>query len=83
MKQWLGLFLIAFLVACNTDGVGVSPPNGPNPSRTGLWSDPKTWPSGQLPRAGEVVVIPADLAVVLDVSPPPLKPDHQRRFALR
>ncbi|MFN3391021.1 MAG: G8 domain-containing protein [Meiothermus ruber] len=73
MKQWLGLFLIAFLVACNTDGVGVSPPNGPNPSRTGLWSDPKTWPSGQLPRAGEVVVIPADLAVVLDVSPPPLK----------
>ena len=67
MKRWLGLLLIVLLAACNTGS------NGQSPSRSGPWSDPKTWPSGQLPRAGEVVVIPADLAVVLDMNPPPLK----------
>lgn len=71
MKHWLGLLIMVMLTACNTDSAGT--PNGPNPSRTGMWSDPRTWPSGQPPRAGEVVVIPPDLAVVLDVSPPPLK----------
>ncbi|RDI96568.1 transmembrane domain-containing protein [Meiothermus sp. QL-1] len=46
---------------------------GPSPTRFGAWSDPRTWPSGQVPRAHEVVNIPRDLGVVLDVSPPPLK----------
>ncbi|GIW24661.1 G8 domain-containing protein [Meiothermus sp.] len=67
MKRWWSLLLIALLIACDGSGAGT------NPSRTGRWSDPQTWPGGQVPRAGEVVTIPADLAVVLDVSPPPLK----------
>src|SRR5690606_14863469 len=37
-----------------------------------LWSDPATWPNGQVPAAGDKVVIPKDKEVVLDVSPPPL-----------
>ncbi|HET7599478.1 MAG TPA: G8 domain-containing protein [Gemmatimonadales bacterium] len=35
------------------------------------WSDPALW-GGQLPAAGAAVTIPADKAVLLDVSPPPL-----------
>ena len=37
------------------------------------WSDPATWPSGEVPTAGERVVIPAGRHVVLDVDPPPLR----------
>lgn len=37
------------------------------------WSDPKVWPSGKVPVAGEAVVIPAGKVVMLDVSPPALK----------
>ncbi|MCX7741618.1 MAG: transmembrane domain-containing protein [Meiothermus sp.] len=51
---------------------GQSGPPG-SPQRWGAWSDPRTWPSGQVPRANEVVNIPPDLGVVLDVSPPPLR----------
>lgn len=83
MIRWLGLLIIVILAACNTDSAGPLTHDGPNPSRTGVWSDPSTWPSGQLPRAGEVVVIPRNLAVVLDMNPPPQGPDHQRRSALR
>lgn len=36
------------------------------------WSDPATWPGGQLPRAGQDVIIPAGRHVRLDVSPPAL-----------
>ncbi len=36
------------------------------------WSDPATWPNGQVPRAGDRVTIAADMNVVLDVSPPAL-----------
>src|SRR5215831_9992369 len=36
------------------------------------WSDPATWPDGQVPRAGDKVTIAADKDVVLDVSPPAL-----------
>ncbi|MFK7962045.1 MAG: G8 domain-containing protein [Phycisphaerales bacterium] len=38
----------------------------------GPWSDPASWPDGTVPVAGELVVIPADTDIVLDVSPPPL-----------
>ena len=37
------------------------------------WSEASTWPSGRVPAAGEAVTIPAGAAVVLDVSPPPLR----------
>ena len=36
------------------------------------WSDPATW-GGQLPRAGDIVTIPRDQAVLLDVPPPTLR----------
>src|SRR5690554_3161174 len=38
-----------------------------------LWSDPATWPGGELPAAGAEVVIDSDMDVVLDVSPPTLR----------
>jgi len=37
-----------------------------------LWSDPATWPDGQVPRSGDKVTIEKGKDVVLDVSPPPL-----------
>jgi cell migration-inducing and hyaluronan-binding protein len=37
-----------------------------------LWSDPATWPDGQVPRAGDQVTIESGKDVVLDVSSPPL-----------
>ena len=40
--------------------------------RDGLWSDPSTWSGGDVPQAGDIVTIGADLDVVLDVSPPGL-----------
>ncbi len=38
-----------------------------------LWSNPKTWASGQVPAQNEAVVIPQDKTVLLDVTPPALK----------
>jgi cell migration-inducing and hyaluronan-binding protein len=38
-----------------------------------LWSDASTWPSGQVPAAGDAVEITSDMDVVLDVSPPSLR----------
>ncbi|MEL1249275.1 G8 domain-containing protein [Aurantiacibacter gilvus] len=38
-----------------------------------LWSDPATWPSGQVPAAGDAVEIPRDMDVVLDVDAPGLR----------
>ncbi len=74
MKHWLWLMVVLSAAACSIQDAGANPPpGGPNPSRTGVWSDPRTWPSGQVPRQGEVVTIPADLDVVLDMSPPALK----------
>jgi cell migration-inducing and hyaluronan-binding protein len=38
-----------------------------------VWSDPKSWPDGKVPRAGDAVTIGRDRDVVLDVSPPALR----------
>jgi hypothetical protein len=38
--------------------------------RQTLWSDPATWPNGQVPRAGDEVTIESGKDVVLDVSSP-------------
>ncbi|MBO9670749.1 MAG: G8 domain-containing protein, partial [Sphingobium sp.] len=40
------------------------------PSR---WSDPKSWPDGKVPAAGDAVTIARDRSVILDVSPPALR----------
>ena len=36
------------------------------------WSDPTSWPSGQLPVEGEDVTILSTWRMLLDISPPPL-----------
>lgn len=36
------------------------------------WSDPASWPGGNIPKAGAAVVIAPDKRILLDVSPPPL-----------
>lgn len=36
------------------------------------WSDPKSWPSGSVPKAGDDVVIAKGKQILLDVSPPAL-----------
>jgi cell migration-inducing and hyaluronan-binding protein len=38
-----------------------------------LWSDPKSWPDGKVPRQGDAVMIGRDRDVVLDVNPPALR----------
>ncbi|MEI9889727.1 MAG: hypothetical protein WDN45_02960 [Caulobacteraceae bacterium] len=48
-----------------------------------LWSDPKSWPGGKVPGAGDAVTIGRDRNVVLDVSPPaPAQPHRQRQAQL-
>jgi len=37
------------------------------------WSDPKSWPSGKVPVAGEAVTIARGRSITLDVSPPALR----------
>jgi cell migration-inducing and hyaluronan-binding protein len=38
-----------------------------------LWSDPRSWPDGKVPGAGDAVTIGKDRAIVLDVTPPALR----------
>ena len=38
-----------------------------------LWSNPHTWASGHVSRAGDAVVLPEERTVLLDVSPPSLQ----------
>ena len=64
------------LFACST-GEPTSPedpedPEAPPIPSTVRWSEPATWPGGQVPAAGASVVIPSNRAVLLDVSPPAL-----------
>jgi hypothetical protein len=64
--------LAAIVAACASDST--APPTSDDPPIVGAlaWSDPATWPSGQVPGPGDSVLIPAGLAVHLDTSPPPL-----------
>ncbi|MGL4612284.1 MAG: G8 domain-containing protein [Trueperaceae bacterium] len=53
--------------------VEVTPDPEIPPTITSLkWSDPASWPSGQVPTEGQQVEIPAGKAISLDVSPPAL-----------
>ena len=66
--------LCAALAACSSeDATGPTDPGPEAPLPPALsWSDASAWPAGQVPAAGDSVVIPADRTVLLDVSPPPL-----------
>jgi cell surface hyaluronidase len=65
--------LCSALFACSADSTGPVDPGPEQPLPPALsWSDPAAWPGGQVPVAGDSVVIPADRTVQLDVSPPPL-----------
>src|SRR5215213_665205 len=63
------LFVVA---GCGSDTS--TAPSIPEPSlATARWSDAASWPGGVVPAAGADVTIPAGTAILLDVSPPPLK----------
>jgi cell migration-inducing and hyaluronan-binding protein len=64
---------VAILVAgCSPDSKAPTDPGGPPLGNLRNWSDPATWPSGQVPAVGDSVVIPAGTSVRLDLSPPAL-----------
>jgi cell migration-inducing and hyaluronan-binding protein len=54
-----------------TMGASKAPPS--SAAQRSLWSDPKSWPDGKVPRAGDAVTIGRDRNIVLDVSPPALR----------
>ncbi len=67
----LGSLVLAFLLV----GVFavVHAQDGKSPAaRQVRWSDAATWPDKKVPAKDDVVTIPKDMSVVLDVSPPPL-----------
>jgi len=50
------------------------PATAPSSSaKRSLWSDPKSWPGGKAPGAGDAVTIGRDKDIVLDVTPPALR----------
>ncbi|MEP6689842.1 MAG: G8 domain-containing protein [Gemmatimonadaceae bacterium] len=62
------------VIGCSRDAAGPTPPPPPPPpAATHLWSDPRSWPSGELPRAGDALVIPVGTSIILDLSTPPLR----------
>ena len=84
MTVIVGLCLLAACGAADKTPIGTNPPGTkppvttpspptPDPMPNATWSDPKAWPSGKVPVAGEAVVIPAGKVMMLDISPPALK----------
>ena len=62
------LFIVA---GCTETTTAPSVPE--TPLASARWSDASNWPGGVVPAAGADVTIPAGTAILLDVSPPPLK----------
>ncbi len=60
--------LSGFLLASVFAGVDAAQ----QPAKARRWSDPATWPHHKVPVAGDLVDIPKDRNVLLDVSPPAL-----------
>lgn len=61
--------LSAVAVFCPPEGCNPPPPV--NYGNFSLWSDAATWPSGRVPQAGDNVVIPGNVSVLLDIAAPP------------
>ena len=77
LRRSLALLVPLCLVAACADGsTGVIASDGPGALdgqlRVRRWSDPRAWPEGRVPVAGETVVVPAGTLLQLDVVPPPL-----------
>jgi len=71
-RSSIAVALLLVVAGCSSETSVV--PTTPEPSlATARWSDASTWPGGILPAAGADVRIPAGTAILLDVSPPPLK----------
>jgi len=63
----------ALLVVAGCSSDTTSATQSEPPLATARWSDAASWPGGVVPAAGADVKIPAGTAILLDVSPPPLK----------
>ena len=69
LRRSLALLVPLCLVAACADGsTGVIASDGPGALdgqlRVRRWSDPRAWPEGRVPVAGETVVVPAGSATV-------------------
>ena len=62
---------VLFAIGCSGDTASPSQPEPP--LATARWSDAASWPGGVIPAQGADVTIPPGMAILLDVSPPPLK----------
>jgi cell migration-inducing and hyaluronan-binding protein len=71
--RWtLAAAAVAAAAACGEQAA--TAPTPPEPALAAArWSDPASWPDGAVPAAGADVTIPAGAAILLDVSPPPLR----------
>jgi cell migration-inducing and hyaluronan-binding protein len=78
VRSLAALVAVALVTACGHDdltrpAVCTSTPVTETPqSSAQRWSDPASWPNGQVPRAGADVTIPKGTDLLLDVSPPAL-----------
>ena len=63
--------VLLVVAGCSSDTTGATQPEPP--LATARWSEAASWPGGVVPAAGADVTIPAGTAILLDVSPPPLK----------
>ena len=71
-KQSRSLLLLSVLSGFLLAGVFAGVDAAQQPAKATRWSDPATWPDHKVPVAGELVDIPKDKHVLLDVSPPAL-----------
>jgi len=79
MRKPYRLFILLLSITFCVPSVAIA--QGTPPS---LWSDPATWPGGQVPGEDDAVTIPRGMEVVLDTSPPALRSltiDGSLRFA--
>ena len=62
---------LVVVAGCSSDTSTATQPDPP--LATARWSDAASWPGGVVPATGADVTIPVGTAILLDVSPPPLK----------